>query len=320
MWRHVRQHPRSGGGARPPARWTLAMDVVPRRDGRCPPPRLTLSPTFDASSALGAAPWAVSPSRSRGIVERKPCGTASAVPAGMKTTKIFLCHDLADAVSCGKLMNNLRPAQENQLLTLWSSHHAAPGEDVPRYVAANLEDTDLVLLLLSPDLFSHDYFYSTELSAVLERHRAGRARLVPVVLRSCTWEEYLPTLGLQPVPTDEQPLMASSPEVTDHRVAEAAREILALVRNMQSERRRPATRVTPISEINANLKKLREEAAADPDGNLYDLMELKQRLRYGEADRKDPCKPTRQMPSPQLSHLLAASQQELHAGAPDGSP
>lgn len=229
-------------------------------------------------------------------------------------TKIFLCHDRTDSLSCSKLMNNLRPAQENALLTLWSSHHAAPGDEVPRYVATNLEDTDLVLLLLTPDLLGSEYFWSTELSAVLERHRAERVKLIPILLRSCTWEECLPTQGLRHIPSDEQPLIAQSPELTDHRMAEAAREILTVVRAMRPNRR-PVTRVTPISELNASLRKLRAEAAEDPNGNLDGLMELKQRLRYGDADGKDPSKRTREIPHPQLIHLLSASKHELSTGS-----
>jgi len=68
-----------------------------------------------------------------------------------------------------------------------------------------MDRADVVLLLISPDFIASDYCYKIEKARALERHQAGEARLVSVILRPCDWthtdlRNYLVT------PTDGKPL------------------------------------------------------------------------------------------------------------------
>lgn len=61
------------------------------------------------------------------------------------------------------------------------------------------------MLLVSPDFIPSSYCYDVEMTRVLERHHAGEARVIPVILRACDW---LPTpFGkLMAAPRDGKPV------------------------------------------------------------------------------------------------------------------
>ncbi len=74
-------------------------------------------------------------------------------------------------------------------------------------ISDHLETADVVLLLVSADFLASDYCYQTELTRALERHRAGSARVVPIVLRLCDWQSA--AFGeLQALPRDARPVAA----------------------------------------------------------------------------------------------------------------
>jgi hypothetical protein len=46
----------------------------------------------------------------------------------------------------------------------------------------------LILLLVSPSFLNSPYCYREEMRRAVERHDAGQALVVPIILRACHWE------------------------------------------------------------------------------------------------------------------------------------
>ena len=69
---------------------------------------------------------------------------------------------------------------------------------------------DLVLLLVSKDFIDSDYIFGNELTVAMQRHNAGLATVVPVIVRAIDIEaddrEAFPFLQLQGLPTDMRPV------------------------------------------------------------------------------------------------------------------
>jgi len=70
----------------------------------------------------------------------------------------------------------------------------------------HLERADIILLLISADFIASDYCYSIEMMRALERHDAGEARVIPIILRPTYWQE-TPFSKLQVLPTEGKPVM-----------------------------------------------------------------------------------------------------------------
>jgi hypothetical protein len=61
--------------------------------------------------------------------------------------------------------------------------------DIDSGISQELERADIILLLVSPDFLASEYCYGTEMTRALQRHVAGEARVIPVVLRPCEWTQ-----------------------------------------------------------------------------------------------------------------------------------
>ena len=80
-----------------------------------------------------------------------------------------------------------------------------PGAEWKGIIDAHLSTADIILLFVSPDFFQSDYCYDVEMTAALERHRRGDARVVPIILRPSTWQA-APFAALNVLPTDGVPV------------------------------------------------------------------------------------------------------------------
>jgi serine/threonine protein kinase len=196
------------------------------------------------------------------------------------TIKVFLCHHENDARYCDELAKHLRLAERNQQVELWSRRQLRAGENVRRVVDEKLEQAGLILVLMSADLLACDYCWGVEVSAGLQRHRAGRARLVPVIVRACNWRPCFP--DLQQVPAMGAPLVMDAAKIDDARFLEAANEILSVVRAFEGEGAGNVARVTAMVDIVAELDRLELQSISSLSEATTGLLRLSAGLRYLE--------------------------------------
>lgn len=87
-----------------------------------------------------------------------------------------------------------------KLISIWHDRKILPGQEWGPEIDKNLEEADIVLLLVSPDLLNSEYTYSREMTRALERHKFGQAAVVPIILRPSDWQNS-PLEGLQVLPS-----------------------------------------------------------------------------------------------------------------------
>jgi hypothetical protein len=68
-----------------------------------------------------------------------------------------------------------------------------------------VETDDIILLLVSADFVASDYCYDIEMKRAMERHEAGEAIVIPVILRACDWHG-APFGKLNATPPDGKPI------------------------------------------------------------------------------------------------------------------
>jgi hypothetical protein len=69
----------------------------------------------------------------------------------------------------------------------------------------NLEAADLILLLVTADFLASNYCWDIEAKRAMERHEAGEAKVVPIILRTCDWTS-APFSKLPALPKDALPV------------------------------------------------------------------------------------------------------------------
>jgi hypothetical protein len=130
--------------------------------------------------------------------ERKPHGAADMI-------RLFVSYSHKDERHRKALEVHLASARRGGRAIEWNDRLIHPGTEWADAIDAELNRADVVVLLLSPDFLASDYCYGVEMERALERHRAGDARVVPVVVRPCDWK-YEPIQELQMLPTGAKPV------------------------------------------------------------------------------------------------------------------
>jgi hypothetical protein len=62
-----------------------------------------------------------------------------------------------------------------------------PAQEWDVVIRQQLDKAQIILLCVSSDFLNSDYIYRVELQAAMDRHQAGTATVIPVILRSVDW-------------------------------------------------------------------------------------------------------------------------------------
>lgn len=100
---------------------------------------------------------------------------------------LFFSYTHKDEVLRDELETHLTLLRRQGHIDVWHDRRINAGDDVDETISAYLNSADIILLLVSADFISSNYCYSREMARALERHDAGEARVIPVILRPCDW-------------------------------------------------------------------------------------------------------------------------------------
>ena len=118
---------------------------------------------------------------------------------------IFFSYSHADEALRDQLETQLSLMKRQGLIETWHDRRIIAGNNFEHEISSNLESADIVLLLISPDFLASQYCYDVEMARALERHDAGQARVIPVILRPCDWHDS-PFGKLNATPRDGRPI------------------------------------------------------------------------------------------------------------------
>ena len=123
----------------------------------------------------------------------------------IETVKIFYCYAPEDRALLDQLDKQLSPLKRFREITSWSDCDIHAGKDWAQEIQTHLAEASIVLVLLSPDFIASDYCYNEQMQTALHQHHAGKACIIPIIVRPVIWEET--ELGnLQALPTNRKPI------------------------------------------------------------------------------------------------------------------
>lgn len=100
---------------------------------------------------------------------------------------VFFSYSHKDEDLRDQLETHLRMLKRQGVISVWHDRRLGAGDDVDEGISQELERADIILLLVSSDFLASEYCYGTEMKRALERHEAGDARVIPIILRPCDW-------------------------------------------------------------------------------------------------------------------------------------
>lgn len=101
--------------------------------------------------------------------------------------KAFISYSHKDAAALERLHVHLAMLKRDGLIETWFDREILAGEEIDAEIENQLESCELFLLLISPDFLASDYCYDKEMTRAFERHDAGEAQIVPLIIEPCEW-------------------------------------------------------------------------------------------------------------------------------------
>jgi len=159
-----------------------------------------------------------------------------------KALRVFFCYSHRDEKLRDRLDAHLSMLRRMGIIETWHDRKIKPGDDWNESIDQFLNSSDLVLLLISPDFLNSDCCFRKEMKRAIERHQAGEARVIPVILRPVDWER-APFSMLQAVPTDGRPITRFSNR--DDGFLDAAKNIRRIAEELSATIRRVRPSLPP---------------------------------------------------------------------------
>ncbi|HEY0753014.1 MAG TPA: trypsin-like peptidase domain-containing protein [Ktedonobacteraceae bacterium] len=103
--------------------------------------------------------------------------------------EVFYSYAHADEDLRKKLDNHLSLLRRQQLISKWYDRDIEAGQEFDREISGRLNTAHIILLLISDAFMGSDYCYEKEMGRAMERHEAGDARVIPVILRPAEWQK-----------------------------------------------------------------------------------------------------------------------------------
>jgi TIR domain len=128
----------------------------------------------------------------------------TAVP---KPLRIFCSYSHEDEEYLNELWISLAGVRQQGLIEWWHDREISPGIDWDQAIDENLDSSEIVLLLVTPNFMSSEYVQKKEIKRALEKHERGEARVIPIIIRYTDWK-WAPIGKLQALPKDGTPIVA----------------------------------------------------------------------------------------------------------------
>ncbi len=120
--------------------------------------------------------------------------------------RIFISYTHRDERLRDELEKHLASLKRSKAVETWHDRKLDPGLPIDAEITHELETSDIILLLISPDFLTSDYCYCREMEIAIRRHNEGRARLIPIILRPTDWHD-TPMGHLLALPKDGKPVI-----------------------------------------------------------------------------------------------------------------
>ncbi len=124
---------------------------------------------------------------------------AAAGQAAEHAIEVFYSYAQEDEAFCIELEKHLALLKKQGFIRGWQRRSLSAGSESRKEIDAHFAAAQIILLLVSADYMNSAY-YDMEMECAMQRHRAGEARVIPIILRPVDWEQ-APFAGLNALPS-----------------------------------------------------------------------------------------------------------------------
>ncbi len=153
------------------------------------------------------------------------------MPKNNQPITVFYSYAREDKLLRDKLAKHLTHLKRQGYIADWSDQDVKPGQERRKEIDKNLLSADIILLLVSANFMATNYCESSEVDIAMQRHEAGDAWVIPILVRAVDWE--ISSIGkLQALPYNLKPVANWSNR--DSAFAEISKNIRSVVMDLQA--------------------------------------------------------------------------------------
>jgi hypothetical protein len=118
---------------------------------------------------------------------------------------LFYSYSHKDEKMRDQLGEHLASLVHMGLIKEWHDRKIMGGEPWDDAISEQMERADIILLLISAHFIDSQYMWGKEVTRAIERYNAGKARVIPVILKPADWL-LAPIDSLEALPKDGKPV------------------------------------------------------------------------------------------------------------------
>ncbi len=135
----------------------------------------------------------------KACLRRAYCGVL--YKEGIVAYTVFISYSHKDKEFITSLLNHLNNLRRQGLISAWYDGDIVAGTEWKPLITKHVNTDQIILLLISADFMSSDFCYSIEMGRAIERHNAGEARVIPILVRPTDFDG-APFAKLQMLPSE----------------------------------------------------------------------------------------------------------------------
>ncbi len=120
--------------------------------------------------------------------------------------EVFISYSHKDRKLLDELAGHLGNLRKQGVISNWFDGDILPGSAWRTELTNRLNQAHIILLLVSSDFINSDFCYDVEMVRAVERHDAGEACVLPIILRPCDWKG-TPFSKIQALPYEAKPVV-----------------------------------------------------------------------------------------------------------------
>ena len=196
---------------------------------------------------------------------------------------IFVVYAREDNDVKQQLLLHLNPLRYDYNAVIWHDEYIEAGQEWKPHIESRLAQTDIFLLLVSVHFMNSEFIHEVEFKYAIDRHREGKAVIVPVIIKHCQWKtgihfpEYTISLNdFQVLPPGARPIDDwKTPDEALSEVAAGVATVMGAIKNKREAEEKHAANLAAEAEKKKQLKqeqikqKQLKQEQLKQEGNLF---------------------------------------------------
>jgi hypothetical protein len=177
--------------------------------------------------------------RRRSEPQAAPAAPPAAAPSGWTAPnahpgpiEVFCAYSHANEKQRAKMEKHISQLKNDGLISTWHDRKISAGKEWEQQIDEHLNAAKVILLLISGDFLASDYCYGVEMKRAMQRHEAGQALVIPVILRPCDWHS-APFAKLEVLP--EKAKAVTDWPTQDHAFTNIAKGLRAAIADLSKK-------------------------------------------------------------------------------------